>query len=782
MLFALSCADESSTQVVVLMDTDYLVTGEVDRIQARVSKIVPMGSSSEEVETWNNLFDLSSDAPGMESGLPATFGILPGDSDLEREIVIELEALATGSDRVLVSRRVKTGFVPGENRLVRMPLLRACEGVTCEAEESCGCPEGMSCAVPECISDWISPEDLEPIDDPGVLPPDAGIPMPDAGVPDGGGINCSPPLMLCGVDCVNTQADPRYCGDCDTACGDGEVCDIGTCIDPGDCRSNGVGCVGFSYCDESSGECQPGCNDNAQCLGDNEICGLGINDCVCDEGFESCDGACVDTQTDPAYCRNCETSCQPGDVCQQGVCLDPGDCRVDAASCTGFTYCDEMTGECLRGCADNEQCTGQNQVCDTDIHDCACAPDFHDCAAVCVSDDDVNSCGTSCTPCVAPPDSVPTCELGACGFLCDDEFEVCDLMCCPTSCAPGQVLYDQACAAIHLRTVDDQGDAGEHGSIVLDTLDSPHIAYYARSGRDLRYSTQEEEGLWFLESPDGSNDVGQYASLAVDAAGVVYVAYYNASDQELAFAIREVDGQWRVSRVGDAQDVGRYVSLALDSEGRPHVSYYDSDNNELLYAVRGDTGSWDVTRVDSDGDVGHYTSLAFDPSGVPHISYYDVSNKDLKLATRRADGVWLTETVFSTGDVGKYSSLAFDANGRAHVAFYDEGNKNLMYSRDVSSIFWATQTVQSQDDVGEFSSIALSPAGLPRISYYDETAKDLMHAVLSSDQTWALDAVDSDDDVGRYTSIKVDSLGHSHISYYDETNRDLKYALVAAPE
>ncbi len=526
------------------MDTDYAVPMEVDRIRARVFKIMDTDAGSEEVQTWVSVFSVSDDASGEPGvhGLPATFGILPDDSDLNRQIVIELEALANGGDQALVSRRVKTGFVKGENRLVRVLLYRACAGVSCSAGETCGCGGALSCTAPSCIDETVRPEDLESIDDPGVLPPDAGMPILDGGVPDGslppddagtdldaavpdgGGINCGAPLTLCGLDCVNTQADPRYCGDCDTACAIGHICDAGNCMDPGDCRTNGVGCSGVTYCDGATGECLPGCTESEQCIGGNQVCDLGIHDCICAPGFEPCAAGCVDTNIDPRFCGDCTTSCPLGHVCQVGICLDAGDCRTNGVGCSGFTYCDGATGDCLPGCGGDNQCTGGNQVCDLGIHDCVCAPGFEPCAAgcvdanidprfcgdcttscplghvcqvgvcldpndcrtngvgcsgltycddatgdclpgcggdnqctganeecdtpthqcvcaagfhrcgnVCVSDLDVNFCGTSCAPCPSPPNSTPICNLGVCDFVCDATFEQCDEMCCPTS-------------------------------------------------------------------------------------------------------------------------------------------------------------------------------------------------------------------------------------------------------------------------------------------------------------------------------------------------------------
>ncbi|MGB9341476.1 MAG: hypothetical protein WCB63_19705, partial [Polyangiales bacterium] len=190
-LLALGCAEDSSTQLVVLMDTDYAVPAEVDRILARVSKMTETDEGPKELETWRKEFPVSKDGPVAAGAyrLPASFGILPTGADLDKEIVIELEALASGTGQVLVSRRVETGFVAGEARLVRMLLYRACADMACAAGESCGCAGAASCAQPSCVDETVPPEDLERIDKPGLLPADAGIPVQDASLPADGGVD-----------------------------------------------------------------------------------------------------------------------------------------------------------------------------------------------------------------------------------------------------------------------------------------------------------------------------------------------------------------------------------------------------------------------------------------------------------------------------------------------------------------------------------------------------------------------------------------------------------------
>jgi hypothetical protein len=923
-LFGVNCAQTSSTQLVVLMDTDYPVPEEVDRVRARVAKVVESEAGSDEVETWLRVFRVSSkeqSGTGVHT-LPATFSVLPSGADIDREIVVQLDALATGSDEVLATRRVRTGFIRGQARLVRMLIYRACAELSCPDGESCGCPGGTSCATPSCVDESLPPEELEIIDNPALLPPDSEFPISegtgDGGTQSDGGVECEPPLTLCNLECVDTDSDARYCGGCNIECPSGYVCDAGVCSDPSDCRTNGAGCTGFTYCDETTGDCLRGCTNDEQCTGNQEICEVETHECICSPGFERCAFDCVDTQADPRFCGGCMTWCPAGEVCEAGICVDPGDCRMNGSVCTGFTYCDEITGDCLRGCEENTQCVGkdqvcnaslhqcvcatgfhecggvcvsdlnvdtcgasctpcpapsrstptcnagvcdfvcddgldrcgsncvdtqidprfcgdcltaclagevceagacldpgdcrtngvgcsgftycdqttgdclpgcendtqcdgENQICNTTLHECVCAMGFHQCAGACVSDLDVDTCGASCNPCPAPPSSTPTCNAGVCDFICDDDFERCDDVCCPTSCPPGEILFEQSCAAFHVRTADDRGNVGEYSSIALDAAEEPRIAYYARNGKNLLYSVLPTGGVWLQETADAPGDVGRHASLAIDPAGNPRIAYYDADNSDLLVVTRQAGGGWITEIVDSQGDVGQYASLAFDPSGTAHIAYYDAGNKSLVFATQLTGGGWTTEIVDNQGDVGQYASLAFDPTGRAHIAYYDAGNKSLVLATQLTGGGWTTEIVDNQGDVGQYASLAFDPTGTAHIAYYDAGNKSLVFSTQLTGGGWITEIVDGQRDVGQYASLAFDSSGTAHISYFDETGLDLKHAIQKPGQTWALETIDSAGEVGRFTSIAVDAEGQAHISYYDATNTNLKYAIVAAP-
>jgi hypothetical protein len=50
---------------------------------------------------------------------------------------------------------------------------------------------------------------------------------------------CSADERLCSDSCVSLQSDPRNCGACGNACGAGQGCSLGVCVD---CGANGEGC------------------------------------------------------------------------------------------------------------------------------------------------------------------------------------------------------------------------------------------------------------------------------------------------------------------------------------------------------------------------------------------------------------------------------------------------------------------------------------------------------------------------------------------------------------
>ena len=100
------------------------------------------------------------------------------------------------------------------------------------------------------------------------------------------------------------------------------------------------------------------------------------------------------------------------------------DLQVDegcqAEGCPDTQVCNMQTGICV-DCLTNAEC-GSNGMCDTISNKCFCADGYHLCDNTCVSNDSVDSCGSSCAPCPTDPNGTATCDGTSCGIDCDGEL------------------------------------------------------------------------------------------------------------------------------------------------------------------------------------------------------------------------------------------------------------------------------------------------------------------------------------------------------------------------
>jgi hypothetical protein len=119
------------------------------------------------------------------------------------------------------------------------------------------------------------------------------------------------------------------------------------CVDIDECETDNGGCSELRDCLDSDGsfscdECPEGWDEDGDfdCVNvdecedeelyeceENFVCddNDGGYDCVCEESLTECvEGACVDTETDPEFCGDCETACDEGASCEGGECLSVG--------------------------------------------------------------------------------------------------------------------------------------------------------------------------------------------------------------------------------------------------------------------------------------------------------------------------------------------------------------------------------------------------------------------------------------------------------------------------
>jgi hypothetical protein len=191
--FVATACEKPATQLIVVVDRDYAVPGELGFIRVMVKDEAGAISSSLERE----LIEEGAIAGAGQAMLPGSFAVVPKDGDAGRTVVIEVEGRETSTGRVRAFRRAVTGFRKGKRLLLRLFLARSCEGMSCDPSETC--------AENGCVSETVSPNDLPEVT-PGeeLIPRDAGVDAgtdagmdagDDAGMPDGGDedAGCPPP-------------------------------------------------------------------------------------------------------------------------------------------------------------------------------------------------------------------------------------------------------------------------------------------------------------------------------------------------------------------------------------------------------------------------------------------------------------------------------------------------------------------------------------------------------------------------------------------------------------
>ncbi len=232
---------------------------------------------------------------------------------------------------------------------------------------------------------------------------------------------------------------------CDPACAAGFTCQDGACVSDGKTPPPDGGAADAAGCDPACGGATPRCNASRHCVGctADADCPLGMRcrvvsdaiancapGCTGDDRCASgacCDGACVDTTSDPAHCGGCGNACPSqhaqascvASTCKSGAC-DPGwgDCDGDPAN-----GCETNLGVDPANCtACGEACAVPHGSpgCADGCYLAACQFGWADCNGEAKDgcethvDADPANCGDCGVACKNPPNAVAVCSVGAC--------------------------------------------------------------------------------------------------------------------------------------------------------------------------------------------------------------------------------------------------------------------------------------------------------------------------------------------------------------------------------
>lgn len=285
------------------------------------------------------------------------------------------------------------------------------------------------------------------------------------------------------------------------------------------------------------------------------------------------------------------------------------------------------------------------------------------------------------------------------------------------------------------------GDRGRYLDMVLDSSDTPHIAYWDADTTSLMYATTGADG-WYgvvVDGNLGSQSVGTFNSIAIDAGGIPNIVYYDT--KEAALKLARQDGGWLIETVDEGElladglealleepDVGKYGHLAIDG-GSYYIAYYDVANGNLKMAV-GTPGSWTVQTLagDQDGDKGAWPYLYPLGSSAFLVAFHDVGNQDLLLGRYEGGGLHNVQVIDDGAFVGADSVIA-DVNG-LRILYFDGQNNDVKMAIDNGGDSWTLSTLISDGALG-FSNNLVFHGGMMHVATGNYTTGDFHYEAIS---------------------------------------------------
>ena len=341
--------------------------------------------------------------------------------------------------------------------------------------------------------------------------------------------DCPEGQSLCGDSCVDTDWSPSHCGECDSACGDGDFCVEGECTADG-CPSPLTDCNGTCVnLDHDLGHC----GDCAIMCGAGEYCVEGICHDECPSPLIDCSGTCTDTGHDPGHCGACDAACptlaNTTAVCADATCLYPCDdgyldcdnnlvngCEADVLTstdtCGGCSPClnDHGTTQCASGICD-PTCEDGWDDCDGDLSN-GCEMNVTGDASNC------GACGFTCSG--ATPHCIGTqcsgdarsCEA----ILARDPAAVDGIYSLVTAMATGLVAYDAYCDMTTedggwvrvIGTDTEEHDFGQDASSIV----TAYVTADATVGVARAFALFRDYSQVMLKKTSGDGPAGAYAA------------------------------------------------------------------------------------------------------------------------------------------------------------------------------------------------------------------------------------------------------------------------------
>jgi len=486
-----------------------------------------------------------------------------------------------------------------------------------------------------------------------------------------------------------------------------------------------------------------------------------------------CDDEDPDRNPDTAeVCDGIDNNCDEADVF-------PGE-DVDADGDTSIACLDCDDADAANTPGAPELCDGQDNNCDDAVGPEEADADA-DGALACNDCDDNDpdrspSAAELCRNGIDDDcDGDADCDDGTCAFDAACRPEVCDNgvddnVDGATDCDDGDCQGALVClSSFSVLVVDELGTVGDHCSLAIDSLGSPHLSYEdSTSSPELKYAVRTA-GVWASETVDDGVFAGTSSSIQIAAGDVPLIAYHVFGEAWLATH----DGAWTTQLASPIG--GDDVSLGLDANGdlhllhqnsggllynqrvagtwsshdnvhgtvtgpatygeirldgtAPHVGFMDTNFFRARYGWIGASDDWEFEDASS-ADVNGGVSMALDSSGQPHLVFSTLLTDELRYVQRTGVAAW-TRTTVETG-LGSFTevSMALDANDHPHIAWSattGAGTGRVRYTH-FDGTSWSTEDVDEVGSMGGTPCLRLNAAGEPRFGYHDADTGALKYA------------------------------------------------------
>jgi hypothetical protein len=287
-----------------------------------------------------------------------------------------------------------------------------------------------------------------------------------------------------------------------------------------------------------------------------------------------------------------------------------------------------------------------------------------------------------------------------------------------------------------------------------------HLSHYNETSRDLEYTFIDNASTTTIVI-DATGDVGRENTILIDSLNNPHIVYHDTTNSALKVASL-IDSAWIVSNV-DNSSTFESSSAYLDSNNILHIIYYDSTNHHPMHAKKQLQNSMQPTSGFIPLSSFSFSSAIDEVNGDLHLVDF-ISNQ--LVYSRLVNGTsWESNQTILYNTTASYviEGVVFDSSGNLIAVISDRGNQRIsyvfrtlseLYSPPISEINWTYGVISTWHD--EVDDIDFTENSFD----IQIDSSDRIHCVYSVELA-GYDTVNDQDDMDRYLQYESFELSSS---------------------